>query len=692
MANIMSNNEMTSFQDMLEVINQNYKSVCEKYDAISDAYYLKVETIKETLPKVQNDLRRLEELKNKVKNIKEQKETMMFDFLSAIESKPEIKEQYMKLLSSKKRSCKAKEKYMIKEIEKTILELLTFKNYDSIMKKIEENKEFIMSTESYRNMLVDKFKKICDNLLNHITFPFDEEIDINFHNKTINEIESIMVLINMLSEENEENPYVFEMLFSRINERYNLHFNSKVMTNNPSKPELFLTALNNWYTSNIVLIKKLICPILKKDSLWVDKKFKNMLLSLGVKKINDWLRKDKVMQNPEMLGHLLDSVLFSVTEVEGLYSLNEESTQNLLLVFYDDEDILERWLCMEKQTLKIVLNKYLDSLFNDKEVENYAESKEYSTNVSDILYVIQSSCQRYEMIKKIEVKKIFIKQMLEVLLLFRNDLLDIENNQENAISNVGIKVANILIKIHSTLKEMELYIFMEDEEMFMFELNILDDKMTYDEIIYSFKEIWLRLIDNQCNELLKKSDKYLTPYINERWHGMARNSIDIMNTANQEITESFLHFIYHLRSTYLKMETMYPSKWLEIIVDKMNHKLFSKIINDLIMKKNFNEYGAKQIMFDVKNGLITMLNDIFIHNDHYGLFKDSILCNSHYIKLIDFLNLLSMHPAVGLLLRDAAKDNPDEILIPKLDEFNFVGIVTREEILKILDRKCDLLS
>ncbi|CEF69146.1 RAD50-interacting protein 1 [Strongyloides ratti] len=692
MTNIITKKEMTSFQDMLEVINQNYQILCEKYDTVSDNYYLKTETIKETLPKIQNDIITLDRLKEKVKQIKENEETMMYDFLSAIERKSEIKEQYKKVLECKKILSDVKEKYMIKEIEKTILELLTFKNYDGIIKKIQENRDFIMSMKSYRDTLVEKFKKICVNLLNHIEFPFDEEIDIDFHRKTIDEIKSNMIVINMLFEECEDKPFILEMLLSMINERYNLHFNSKSLTNNPAKPELLLTALNNWYTSNIGLISKLICPILKKDISWIDGKFKDMLLSLCIDKINDWLRKDKVMNDPELLGHLLDSVLFSVNEVEGLYSLNEGSTKSLLSIFYDDEDILERWLCIEKQTLKIVLNKFLDSLFNNKELENFVECKEYSTNVSDILFVIQSSCQRYEMIKKVEVKKLFIQQILEGLFLFKNDLLDIESSQEYAVCNVGIKITNILIKIHSLLKEMELYLFNENEEIFTFEINILGDKITYDKILYSFKEVWLKLIDSQCNELLKSLDKYFIPYTNERWHGMTRNFMNNMNTVNQEITESFLHFIYQLRNTYLKMETMYPSKWLEIIVDKMNHKLFLKIIDDFIMKKNFNEYGAKQVIFDIKNGLFTMLNDIFIHNDQYGLFKDSILCNSHYIKLLDYLNLLSMHPAVGLLLKDAAKDNPDEILIPKLEEFNFIGIITREEILKILDRKCDLLS
>lgn len=400
MENITTKKEMSSFEDMLEVVNQNYQAICEKYDAVSDSYHLKVETAKETFCQIQNDLKTLENLKKKVKKIKEDEEKMMFDFLSAIECKPKIKEQYKKVLECKKILSEAKEKYTIKEIEKTILELLTFKNYDGIIKKIEENRDFIISMKAYKNMLVEKFKNICDNLLNHISFPFDEEIDINFHQKTMNEVKSNMVIINMLSEECEDKPFILEMLLSKVKERYDLYFNIKSITNNPSKPELLLTALNNWYTSNIDFINKLICPILKKETLWVDKKFKNMLISLGTNKIKNWLQKDNVMNDPEMLGHLLDSVLFSVTEIEGLYSLNEESTQNLLSVFYDDEDILERWLCLEKQTLKIVLNKFLDSLFNNKEMENYVECKEYSTIVSDILFVIQSSCQRYEMIKK----------------------------------------------------------------------------------------------------------------------------------------------------------------------------------------------------------------------------------------------------------------------------------------------------
>uniref|UniRef100_A0A0N4Z467 Exocyst complex component Sec6 n=1 Tax=Parastrongyloides trichosuri TaxID=131310 RepID=A0A0N4Z467_PARTI len=686
----MSTTDPSTFQEMLEVIGENYKNICEKCDEASDSYYLKNEYLKEALPKIQENIKRLKLLKEKLSDIRESDNNILSNFITSISRNPKVEEQYKKLLVSQQRMEECKQKYLVKEIEQNILELLTFKNYDLITKKIQENEKFLKETPEFKENLMEKFVKNCSTLLEGIQFPFDEEIDITVHSSSIEEMESNFKLINILSDKKElEESKIIIIIFDKIRERFNLHFNTKVITNDSSKPELLLTALNNWYSSNIIIIKKLLLSIYKGSDNLIDKVYKEFLISLGIKKIKYWLKYDDIINDPEKFGKLLDTIIMAITEYDGLYSINEDSTKKLLSTFYEEEGILEKWLCMEKVNFKIVANKYLDKLSND-EIEK--ERDEFDNDASTILYVIQSSVQRYELISDYNVKKQFLSQLIENVYKFKNRLLNIEENEVNCVSRVCINIANIVIKIHTTLKEMEIYIFNNNEEIFTININIDDKDLTYDDVVYDLKEIWLRLVDVQCCELLRTLDKYFITYIDERWHGMGRKNDHIIDNNTLEITESFLPYIYQLKNLYFRMEKMYPSRWLEIIIDKMNYKLFTKFINEFIMKKNFNEYGGKQLLHDIKNGLIVMLSDIFLNNENFGSFKDNILCNSQYIKLLDYINLLSLHPAVGVLLKESARDNPDEILIPKLEEFNFTGIVGREEILMVLNRKCDLLS
>uniref|UniRef100_A0AC35TSX0 Palmitoyltransferase n=2 Tax=Rhabditophanes sp. KR3021 TaxID=114890 RepID=A0AC35TSX0_9BILA len=617
--------------------------------------------------------------------------------LELAEGDESIKNQYQKTVACHAKVQNLRQQYVMTEVDFEVNELLGSRSYERLAKKITsyQSSWSLGNVEELSNKLVKKFVENCNCLLDAVGFPYDEDVLSESFQKYHSDISANLGFVHQLSNkyECEDKPLVLRILFKKFQLRFDKHFNSESITNDSNKPELVYTALNNWYISNSNIIFKLLSPFYDDDTVDVDYEFRTYLIELAQWKMKKWLYKEEIIEDPIKLGFLLDAAFNATTEILPLFNENEYAKEKVLSIFYEEKEVLEKWLCMDKKALTVEMNKCIEAL-RENEQDNAKKPpivSELAENLSVAIYVLNNTFKYYQLIPKISIRFRFIQQQFMQINKFKNLLIEEGLNEDSISSAKTITVTSILSQLYRYLKEKEKYIVGEFDNQLEFTVNTeSSEKLNFGVFLINFKRDLTNLIHSQCDGIIAKQESKLNDYYNEKWYSWKNPQRIVEPNFQMTVTESFWPYVCSLKEIYQNLDLLVPFYWVDEACDYLNHRLFQNLIGSFILNKSFNEFGAKQILFDVQNGLVSMMTTIFLQNNLYRSTPEQVLNNCDYIQLINMLTLISLHPAVAKLLKDTAEVQPNEVLCQKLNEFKLAGTVSREIILTVLDHKCDM--
>jgi len=479
--------------------------------------------------------------------------------------------------------------------------------------------------------LKDTLSKEFNMLLTAVKYPFPTGISSPHFNKKEDTEEQFRKSLNLLSAlnpfdyEESKNSLIVDHLVEPLKKRFYFHFYGERHTNNPEKPEWYFTQVLNWIKDHSSFLIDYIVPIVEKssgesDACELKGEFDRTLVDLVEEKLIDTI--EVIRNNDNIVAHLIDETIIFEKDLK-------ESTESKLGVLHIllREDFLHIWLELEEKFTYEWLNgrledpdawipKFSDLATNDKNLIYYAPKcvEEFVTFVTLMNKRHKNLCD-----KKAEYK--FLKLLIRNMVTFVDRMKNISHgSMMHPLTQTYCSLVNGACYMLQVVEELS-------EDIYFVQMATDDEigNVNGDDHIFSTVLIDLKKLISSCAESIVYNLKMslqtkLYPYKSETWQSLPPIKDYIKPSLSSGACDMMLYIKEHL---HLLEERLCPDVF-DKVWKQFTTTIDQLIFSEIVCESHFNEGGANQLQFDLRENLFTLFGQYTARPDSYfKLLKDS---------------------------------------------------------------------
>jgi len=569
--------------------------------------------------------------------------------------------------------------------------IVAFKKLEDVSNALEKSKcknlkTYLESTvKHWHDLLLDTYTASLEATLQLFKWPFIEKSNNETNGAEVEKIgkkevetlqDSIEVLyrIQKLASGHTNVNLPMRILMKPLRKRFKYHFLKSKSTNNPCKPEWFISQLSSWAVNHRKFLADYVQPVYDTvgEPLLAVMEFGQGLVALATEKLG--IDIPIVIGDDILLAHTIDEVIGFARDMSN--SMQYCSSQPSVLEPLTSQAIFSRWLNMER---KFAFEK-VDTLFMEQ------GSSVWENEVGDILTpkaaesflaLLLSVTERYKFLP-VANRLEFLRLQIDLIEDFRVRLVQLVRTEKNSplSSNLCpiINTLDHLILVLGNWSETPFFLQLqfhelnpatsEDVDQSNIESTVFDESI--EELKY-LKEILIgEVVDSIYYTITAKSLKYRTE---TKWFSMSGSE--------QPVGPAFCDMLQALSFGLDTAKRRINSLAFQLLWKQLAGRLQAFILEEVILQNKFCMEGAQQLQLDIQTGFCAI----------FGEFTTSP--KSYFRELLDVLQLLTCLPGPLILGYDGLQDTCPDGANNILSELG-VRNLTRERALRVIGQRVDL--
>ncbi|KAL7294373.1 hypothetical protein TKK_0012380 [Trichogramma kaykai] len=475
--------------------------------------------------------------------------------------------------------------------------------------------------------------------------------------------------------------------------RFRYHFQCTKQTNRRDKPEWYFTQLLSWLRDHIDWIEKMVQPVangtnLKKTDVKVE--FIRSLAKLAVNKL--YSEMDSILYDDKLFAHTVDEAINFENELRSIYQY--PSSEHATVLVLSQPQFLSKWLAIERKCATEKMDMIFSSPNAWVKVVGFEEDSKITECAEKFLLLLRSISDRYNKLPQLSHRCQFLDLQLELIDDWRVRILQLLH--EHFQDPLQSFVPSILNTVHYVTKVLEdwgaTHLYMELQDYKVQALESANNELENDFSEYLMKDIdvsitvfdgVISLLQRLHKKLMKEIiDTAITsikikskPYFNEKWFTMPGEKeiafFSITPTGQPMFQEIYNKL--HIMDEVLAKE-LFKQAWKDFAM-----QLDQFILDELLLRNQFNSGGASQLTFDIKKSLYPS----------FGLYtsKPEIL----FPLISESCSLLNMLLGSAMLLLEALETEEENVAKEVLADVSIYELSPPLAI-KILKHRMDISS
>lgn len=492
----------------------------------------------------------------------------------------------------------------------------------------------------FLNLKETLFKEL-NALLTSMKYPFPTGISSPHFNKKEDTEEQFKKNLHALLKlkplsSSSKGGLVTELFTAPLVKRFHFHFYGERHTNNPEKPEWYFTQVVNWIRDHISFLSDYIQPIINENlsvPFNIDEEFSKILVNLVQDKLQDTI--SVVCSKDIMLAHLIDETIVFENELHSIIQLSD--TPDVVVHILLKDDVLNLWLHLEEKFTNDSMNarleheeawipKFSELTLTDKNLMYYVPR-----SVEEFISFLSLMNNRHKNLNNINAQKKFFDILLTSLHHFVTKMKDIasvemkypESQNYCSILNGAYYLFHVLEEWTEDMYFMELFASAE----FPVQPNNRDtdndvnlEKSVFEDIQISLDRFIISLVESIVDNLRVGLKSKLNLYKSETWQALPPLKDYVVPTLSSGACDIMLFIKEHL---HLLEEKLCPDIFNRVW-KQATYMIDNLIFKEVVYESHFNEGGASQLQFDLKENLFILFGQYTPRADSYfKLLKDA---------------------------------------------------------------------
>ncbi|CAG2106999.1 unnamed protein product [Medioppia subpectinata] len=427
-----------------------------------------------------------------------------------------------------------------------------------------------------------------------------------------------------------------DVMLTPIKKRFNYHFmETKSKLNRLEKPEWYLSQTLVWIRQNEGFLSEVIDPLLKDHS------YEHQLIPSKFQLISGLLKCLTIKLKHDLPSLVFDDKLFTHTVDEVLvFSRELLDIEPNIFEIYANCNLMNVFSCEPFFTRIITLEKKKSAEFMEFIVESKSAWNEMCGPEGmdelmicecgdNFVLMLQSITNRCSLFTSESLKYSFVKLQLEILDDFRLRLIQLIHTSDQSwpYSQQYFAIINTFNYLIVVLNEWKILpFFVQISETYS------PNETVFDPIIGLFQHVLNEFISQIKNSFISEFRSQLQTYQSIKWFCLKSMDNCLSSSASQ-----VLHFV---SANLVSLQKSLSNSLFDIILHEMADQINAILLEDVVQKNTFNEFGAKQMDYDISVGFLSLFR-LYISRP-----------KPHFASLTEALKLLNLERGTYLLLKD----------------------------------------
>ncbi|XP_023330399.1 RAD50-interacting protein 1 [Eurytemora carolleeae] len=567
--------------------------------------------------------------------------------------------------------------------------------------KCENLKKYVDETvEHWHKIVTQTYTTSLQSSLDLFNWPFIESLEnskksiadlIRIGSDDIRALRDSIELLLLVQHPAEQGEKFFlnlpmRVLMKPLRKRFKFHFLGTKSTNNPSKPEWFVTQLSTWAMSHRQFLTEYVQPAYDRvgSPIFAIREFAQGLVCLAVDKL--CVDIPIVVEDDILFAHTIDEAIGLARDMSNI--MQYSSSQPSVLQPLTTQGIFSRWLNMER---KFAFEK-VDNLFMEQGTSVWESEVGDSLTpraAETFLALLLSVTERYKFLSDSHHRLEFLKLQLDLIEDFRVRLVQLARTEKKS------PLSSNLCPILNTLEHLILVLGNWAETPFFLNLQFQKSNVkpgsgedleqrentkpnpdsgmentvfedSIEELEYLRENLINEVVESIYYTITARSLKYRTE---TKWFSMS----DSGKTISPKICEMLQSLAFGLDAARRRIN---PAAF-QLVWRNLADRLHSFIIQEIILSNKFCIEGAEQLDFDMKTGVFPIFGEF------------SKFPQSYFPQLVDALKLLKSCAGPLVLAYQGLLDTCETGAINILADLG-IQHLTRDRACLIISTRIDL--
>uniref|UniRef100_A0A8C6TBZ8 RAD50-interacting protein 1 n=1 Tax=Neogobius melanostomus TaxID=47308 RepID=A0A8C6TBZ8_9GOBI len=468
-----------------------------------------------------------------------------------------------------------------------------------------------------------------------------------------------------------------QIMLLPLSKRFKYHFYGNRQTNNPSKPEWYLTQVLVWISHSSGFLEEKIQPILDRAGANVSAKVElcRGLLALLQHKVRS--DASRLLYDDALLCHLVEEVLHFEKELRGQHSLPAAVPGLLHLLL--EESLLQKWLSMEK---KMALEK-VDSMLSSegawasqyRDISDMDELKAPDC-AETFMTLLQVITDRYRALPCASAQLKFLELQRELVDDFRIRLTQVmKEESRNPLGARYCAILNAVNYISTILSDWEDNVFFLQlqqaavslgEESVMRGLGQMElgrlaslESSLFQGLLGLLERLRVDMTGRLLDAIMREVSDKAQPYCHDRWLSLpSQQDHTVMS-----LSTSACPMMLCVRDRLLQLHQTLTLPLFQLSWTGLAERLDGFIYQEVILANHFSEGGAAQLQLDMSRNLFPLFGHYCKRprtSSNSGSYFSTSPINYiiHYFSFVkEACVVLCLSLGSALLLRDVLRDS-----------------------------------
>lgn len=528
--------------------------------------------------------------------------------------------------------------------------------------------------EHWYVVLHDKFVADMETVVQSLGWPFVQGGEtkgvgrVGVGDVGVDRLVELVELLLLMQRQGEDTTYTLPMkvLLKPIRKRFRFHFMGSKATNNPSKPEWYVTQLLTWLAAHAQFLLQNLQPIYDKVGLGLTAQleFAQGLVELATEKLS--LDLPLVLADDVLLAHTIDEVVGFARDLSSQVSYR--SNQPSALEPLTNPNIFSRWIDMER---KFAFEKVDEVMCGEGAWESDTDGI-VPRAAQSFLALLLSVTDRYKFLSASHHRLDFLDLQVELLEDFRLRLVQlVRAEQETPLtSNLCPILATVdhVINVLSNWGDTPFFLQLENQKC-----QAAGTDMTgtvFDNTIDKLEHFKKMMINSLVESISFDVKARSRPYKKEvKWHNLPSPATAVSPGACGLLqTLAFQFESVRDRSS----AEVFSRVWQEVAA-----QMDMFVWKEVVMTNQFSEGGVLQLVKDTRDGLFPI----------FGVYTTRPA--SLFPYTLDCFILMQMLTGSALLTLDTLSMNNDEATVNTLRDLG-VKHLTRSQAVGVIQTRLDV--
>ncbi|XP_008314210.1 RAD50-interacting protein 1 [Cynoglossus semilaevis] len=453
-----------------------------------------------------------------------------------------------------------------------------------------------------------------------------------------------------------------QIMLLPLSKRFRYHFYGNRTTNNPGKPEWYLTQALMWMGNSTTFMEEKIQPIVDRAGANISTRVElcRGLLSVVQEKVA--ADASRLLYDDALFSHLVEEVLQFEKELRSSHSY-PAGLPGLLHLLLEDS-VLQKWLTVER---KMAVEK-MDAMLSAegawssqyKDISDMDELKAPDC-AETFMTLLQVITERYRALPCPSAQLKFLGLQKELVDDFRIRLTQVM--KEESRSPLGARYCAILNAVHyiSTILtdwgdnvfflQLQQALVSIGDETVLGDLGVMEvgrlaslEGSLFEGLLALLDRLKGDMMGRQLEWTMRDITAKAKPYCQDRWLSVPSQQ----DLSTMSLSSSACPMMLCVRDKLLNLHQVLSLSLFQLawqgLADRLDHFLYQ----DVILSNHFSEGGASQLQFDMTRNLFPLFG-------HYCKRPENFFKHVKESCIILCLNLGS-----AILLRDLLRESEEE--------------------------------